>query len=248
MTHVNRDRTAFALVVASLFAPAIGVPATGLHVQMTVANPFSLDDAVVGAVSVARPQPSDPCRFGTVIAPLVRAIPVPVGLQNDPGCWLSGRSPHRARPDDLVLIGRSWREALDAVTNSSGFRWAQVGGVIVFRPTEAWAKSSDVLRTPVGPFVASGTLRKVVIPQLLKSAHPPLFWPTTSARPEDATIDRWTSVSFRGGTLLDGLNAVVAAYEGAAWEVGYQGRDATLLVYSKERWGDAVFAPLRPNR
>jgi hypothetical protein len=59
-------------------------------------------------------------------------------------------------------------------------------------------------------------------------------------------IDTPVSVAFPGGTMLDALNAVTRAHQGAIWQVGYLGNRADIELSTLDFWGGQAGIPTSP--
>jgi hypothetical protein len=217
------------LVVA--FAPVVGAQ-----------NPSKLDDPIRGEFRIDNPRFLHPCATGMAVDQIARQATVLVGFENTPDCWLSPRS-LKAGESVEVLTGMTARQALDhRVVLMPTYRWQEMDEVAVVRPKPAWDDPTDVLNTPVASFNIINAHLNDVLDVVLQAATPSLFYPHTGRR-SGRPVDQPVSVAFRGGRMVDALNAVISARQGAEWQLGY-GYHPMLTVGTLEFSGGDVIAPL----
>lgn len=224
-------------IVLCLLVVALGLI---VHAQ----NPSRLDDPIGGELRIDNPRAVRPCHIATVVNQIARKANIPVGVENTPDCWLSPRS-IRAGVDSEVLRGMTARQAFDHLLGlMPGYCWQEMDGVVVIRPISAWTDSRNPLNLSIAPLSATNANLHSVFHLLLEGVRPPLSFPHVDvaypARPIDSPVD----VAFPSGTLLDALNAVVRARQGAEWEVGYADQRATIVVGTLELGGGRVMEPL----
>ena len=139
----------------------------------------------------------------------------PVGFQAGPECldWRPWGMDRRISTDGETndLAGLTYRQALDrVVTLASEYRWKEMNGVAVVRPVSAWTDPDDVLNKDVEPFSVSNEPVQAALYVML---HRP-----ESASPTARINAVRASLTFRGGTRLDGLNALTRTYGLGGWE------------------------------
>jgi len=94
-------------------------------------------------------------------------------------------------------------------------------GVIVVRPADAWNDPQNVLNFPTAAFEATDQRLDDVVHTLLQAVTPKAFAPHEDLADPDRPINRRVTVMFRGGTMLDGVNAVARTRTGVYWQLGY---------------------------
>jgi hypothetical protein len=205
-------------------------------------NSSNRDVPIHGEFRIDNPRVLHQCAGGIPVDQIARRAHVLVGFENTPGCWLSPRS-LGAGDGAEVLTGMTARQALDhLVALMPAYRWKEMDGVAVVRPTSAWDDPTDVLNTPEAPFSVTDTHLSDVLDVVLDAARPSLFYPHTGRR-SGTPIDQPVSVAFRGGRVIDALNAVILARQGAEWQFGYGGH-AMITVGTLELSGGDVIVPL----
>ena len=165
-----------------------------------------------------------PCGIRAAVAQLKRATGLPLGFESTPECWGTVTRFERATSD--LLAGLTAREVLDrVVAGTPSYRWREMNGVAVIRPVTAWDDPSSVLALPTEPFTATDAPPEWVLRLALRTSHPELGRRDHVGQTvADGPGHRPMSVTFAGGTLLDALNASVAAARGLGWQVMYGGR------------------------
>jgi hypothetical protein len=206
-----------------------------------VQSQSKLDDPIAGDFRVSNPL--RPCAFGTAVDQVAWKANVLLGFENTLDCLASRRSLF-AGEDAVDLKGKSAREAFDhLMTLVPTYRWQEMDGVVVVRPTAAWDDPTNVLTLPTASFSLTSAHMNDVLHVLLRSVTPSVFFPHTDKTPAHRSINQPISVAFQGGTMLEALNAVVRAHQRAAWELGHSDR-AHIRVKSLEVLGEEVGAPL----
>jgi len=201
-----------------------------------------LDVPMQGAVSVDDLDGPRPCALWTTLEQLARQAQVRLGFEQTLDCPPTGVTKQPYGPS-LRLDGLTPRQAFDRVLSQRpDYRWAEVEGVIVVRPTTAWASNGNVLNAPVSAFAIADRHPHHALHTVFQSMQPSLFQDHTdlelssnTRRLEDrhstALIDSPVSVTFAGGTLLQALSALTREF-GGTWEVGYSSRAENLRSIS----------------
>lgn len=203
------------------------------------APPLSpLDVPMKGAVSVDDPAGRQPCALWIPLDQLARHAQVRIGFEQTLDCTTAGytKQPYET---SLGLDGLTPRRAFDRVLSQRpDYRWAEIDGTVVIRPTRAWASDGSVLNATVAAFVIADSHPHHALHTVFQSTQPSLFQEHTdlklssnSRRLDDphatALIDAPVSVTFAGGTVFHALNAVTRAF-GGTWQVGYTERGENL--------------------
>jgi hypothetical protein len=193
-------------------------------------NPTVLDRTVA---EFRIPRVLEPCAIHQVVQQLGRTAQIPVGFQAGPECqttsdvprvsgqWLVDRRlPSTA--DALDMSGMTARQVLDRVMKLfPDYSWKEMNGVAVVRPRNAWADPADVLNVRAEPFhVDNGRLTSTV--------HRLLGRPDGFEAPDKAINAQVFSLSFAGGTLLEGLVAIVRAAGAGGWDA--------ITIHSPTSW------------
>jgi hypothetical protein len=167
------------------------------------------------------PKQLPPCTVPQFIKRIEATIDRPLSFEvrpEDYGCW--SQLPVRPSPllgSDLSSVG----DVLDhLLTSDQRYEWRDMDGVIVVRPTNAWRNPDHFLHRPVAAFtVADGHLAGALATisatlQPWAFGNPDFLLVATPLLPPIHT-------SFRGGTVLDGLNSIVASRNDLGWTVYY---------------------------
>jgi hypothetical protein len=102
-----------------------------------------------------------------------------------------------------------WLEKAQAADAS--YEWRNMDGVIVWRTPAQWRDPDDVLNRSIGAI----ELTDVTVDEALTAVcMPPRSFPRQKPLPSARF-----SLRFRGGTLLEAINAVVRAYGDFTWFV-----------------------------
>jgi hypothetical protein len=199
-----------------------------------------LDDPVRGDFRVDSPR-ADSCAGHTAVDQIARQAHVPVGFEQTSDCGLSRRK-RTADPTGMTLTGMSARQALDhLMTLMPDYSWREIDGVAVVRPTVKWEDPTDVLNFPAAAFRVTGGSANDALHQALHAVTPSVFYPHVDDGP---SIERPLSFVFPGGTMLDALNAIVRAHQGAEWELGYADNRGTIKLETLVFGGGVVMAPV----
>ena len=87
-----------------------------------------------------------------------------------------------------------------------------MNGVAVVRPVASWTDAANALNLHVQPFYIDNATVSATLATLLRVPDP-----LAGRNPSD---NRAVSVSFEGGTMVGGLNALIRAHGGGFWEAG----------------------------
>ncbi|MEZ5291141.1 MAG: hypothetical protein R2745_08670 [Vicinamibacterales bacterium] len=194
-------------------------------------------DVPVGELRVHGLDAAD-CDIWRTVEHVARFSGVRVGFEHARNCAPDGRS-RSAAGQVLTMDGWTPRQAFDYVVQQRpAFSWRLVEDVVVIRPDTAWSEPGNVLDRPVAPFDLRHEPPHLALHALLAAARPSLYLDHADARTSYASpaplrapavsIDTPIDVRFRGGTLLQALNAV-AKPSGATWELGYWGKPHVAL-------------------
>jgi hypothetical protein len=132
------------------------------------------------------------------------------------GWWLRGKKVSEAL-DDLIAL-------------HPGYEWRSVNGVIHVRPQTAFANPNHFLNHAAGPLDLKDALplhatfeaHRVFIPDCV--VRHPIYTDRRDAflENEDKVMRQPVTLSFRGGTVLQLLDAVIKAHGSLYWNVTYQ--------------------------
>ena len=165
------------------------------------------------------PEQLSACAALQVIGRLETTLDRPISLEVSPqetSCW-SQRSDHPSpfASAELMSVG----DLLDRLLASDRrYRWQDMDGVVVVRPIAAWADSDHFLHRRVAAFtVVDGHLANALAAisaslQPWAFGNPDFLLMATPTLPPIQT-------RFRGGTMLDALNAIVASRDDLGWNV-----------------------------
>jgi hypothetical protein len=204
----------------------------------------NLDTPIGGEFRIDNPRFLDPCAGHIAVGQIARQANVLVGFENTPDCWL-GPTAFNARAGNERLTGMSARQAFDhLMALMPMYSWKEMEGVAVVRPKAAWDDPTDVLNLPTASFSATAAPLNDALHTVLQAVTPPVFYPHDDVQRFGRPIDVPVSVVFPGGTMLEALNAIVRAHQGAVWQLGYSGNLATIAVESLAFTGGVVMAPV----
>jgi hypothetical protein len=214
-------------------------------------QPSALDAPITGGVRFDDPAAQEPCDIGVPLHQIAHQAHLLYGFENRTDCRPS-RLASDPVPGHSALAAASARDALDRLTAlAPDFRWKQIDGVIVVRPSAAWSDRHDVLTLPVAAFSVPQLPLDDALHRLLESASPPIMQDHEDTRPRGRRIDSAVSVSFGGGPLLSALNTLVAARGDAMWQLGFTGgfgaghrARAVVSIATIELSGGNVLAPI----
>lgn len=206
-------------------------------------NLTTLDDPIREDVRIDNPRFLPPCAGGMAVDQIARAAHVLVGFENTEDCAPGPRS-LKAGAGSESISGMSARLAFDRwIVSRPMYSWKPLNGMVVFRPTTAWANADNVLNQTVQPFRVTNEHVDDILHTALRAATPSLFIPHEDVPRRSTLASHSMTVAFAGGTLLDALNAIVLAHGGAEWEVGYTGNRAHIVVSTVGFPKDSVMAP-----
>jgi hypothetical protein len=181
------------------------------------------------------PNPLPACGIRTAVAHLAKAG-IRIGFESTFECW--GQVVKFEHAKSQVLVGLSARQVLDRVIAlAPTYRWRDMDGVAVVRPSAAWDDAHNVLSLRAEPFAALDVSPNVALRLALRTSQPGLDRVEDRASNEILPLERHLSVTFSGGTLLEALNGVIAAARGLGWQVMYNGRS---LKEHDQRLSDRV--------
>jgi len=214
-----------------------------LATTLVAQNLTTLDDPIREEVQIDNPRFLHPCAGAMAVDQIARAAHLLFGFENTEDCAPGPRS-LKAGADSEPIAGMSARLALDRwIASKPMYSWKPLNGVVVLRPTTAWANSNNLLNQTVRPFEATNANVDDILHAVLKATTPSLFLPHEDVPRRGPLVSHAMTVVFAGGTMLDALNAVVLAHGGAEWEIGYTGNRAQIVVSTVAFPKDAVMAP-----
>ena len=183
-------------------------------------------------------RPSD-CLLSRSIHQVARNMNMRIGFENLPGCPPGPQE--RGRTDAMPPIAVSPVDAINRLLVSAPeFTWRTVDGVYVVRPATAWHDATDPLNFPTTPFRVDDIDIDSALRLLVQHVTPSVYVPFTVERRPAGSI----TTEFRGGTLLDALDAMIAAGPLQAWEVAWMGT-GVVVVESNDPGRLSASAPLR---
>jgi hypothetical protein len=187
-------------------------------------KPFNLDLPVTREFRIADPKLLRPCDVGAVVAQVGHALNVPVGFENTRDCGLTLRGYPDSNSQSIEdLRGMSPRQAFDyLMTFMPAFSWKEIDGVIVVRPKAEWDDPRNVLNFPTVAFDVTDQPLNDVFRIVLEAVTPKAFVTHVHLIDPERPINRRMTVSFRGGTMLEALNAVAQARTGLDWQLAYR--------------------------
>ena len=104
------------------------------------------------------------------------------------------------------------REALDyLMALSPNYGWSEMNGVAVVRPVASWTDPADALHVPARSFYIEQATVSATLATLLRVPDP--------LAGRSPSYDRPVSMAFEGGTMVEGLNALIRAH-GGFWDAG----------------------------
>ena len=169
--------------------------------------------------------PSDASELG-FLSRVARVAAVPFGFESDNA---SPRAASSAAVEAQQIEAATVREALDAFARlDARYEWRVAGGMYIVRTRSAWNDPTNRLNQPV-PDV---DWRDVNVLSAFERLARLLYPGDTSPLYSGLIVrnDRPFTVRVRGGSLLDLLNAIVAADGELGWSVRY-GRPSDLIQF-----------------
>jgi hypothetical protein len=148
-----------------------------------------------------------PCGVDTALRSLARTSHVAIGLENAVDC--STVLPRVY--EDSILDTTTVRRVLDRIVSiDPTYRWADMNGVVVVRPVKSWTDPSNALNVQVAPL----HIENATVTHSLRAL---LQLPSAENMFDNRINNRPLTVDFNGGTLVDALNTLVRARQGAGW-------------------------------
>src|SRR5215467_12833750 len=187
-----------------------------------------LDRLLNGKFYVSDISPADDCAMFELFDQIARTANIPLGFENVPGCGFGRRTTVR---DDQrgILAATTPREAFDEVAAlNRNFRWREIDGMIIVRPTDAWHDTANLLNLPARPFQMMNVDADDALYRVLDAATPRVTYVQSRKQALDSRAAP-LSVDFSGGSLLRAITAVVRAKGDAEWRVGYSSGEAAIL-------------------
>ena len=179
-------------------------------------------DSPVG--NLRNPESLPRCGIATLISQLARSSRVLIGFERTADCTGASSFPRLNQALTLVAPNTTVRETLDhLMLLAPEYKWAEVGGIAVIRPARSWADPNDPLNMPVPAFAFDQVNVTATVARILSVPVPSSV----------DTIGDSFAVSFRGGTLMDALNALIRAQGGVTWDAGlifHGDRDASPTI------------------
>src|SRR6267378_873957 len=194
-------------------------------------------------IRITSPSTFPPCAFGAMVGQVARQVGVLVGFENTADCFLSPRLDARLHSEPLAAA--SGREAFNYLTNlMPKYSWKEMNGVVVVRPTLSWEDRSNVLNLPTKSFTVTEQRLDDVIHTMLHNVVPIAFVSHKDVRNAGRLSERRVTMTFRGGSLLDALNALAEAHQDMEWQLGYEGNRATIALSRIDLRGGTLLEPV----
>jgi hypothetical protein len=154
-----------------------------------------------------------PCGIATAAIFFAAQSRFPLGFERTSDCVASSAFPKLdAAADGTDLGGMTVREALDyLMVLSPNYGWSEMDGVAVVRPVASWTDPADALHVPIPPFYIEHATVSATLATLLRAPDP--------LAGRSPSYDRTVSIAFKGGTMVEGLNALIRAH-GGFWVAG----------------------------
>lgn len=182
---------------------------------------------------------ADVCRVWRTALHIARTFAEPIGFEVAPEC-VAGTWPARLADGSLALEGLTAREAFDQLTERQPtYRWVDVGGVPVLRPRSAWGDPNSALSQRTRAFAVSNAGLHEAVHAALGAAD--LLLPHPRAHVGHHGVE--ASMQFRGGSLLDALNAI-AVDRRAIWQMGNVGGQTVVMLQALDDSRDNEIAVL----
>jgi hypothetical protein len=158
------------------------------------------------------------CGITTALARIARTSHVAIGFEETFECSAKWPRLHFTY-DDSGRTTMTVRQVLDqVVTLDPTYRWADVNGVAVVRPVVSWTDPSDALNLRVDPFRTDRMTVGQVLAILVRRPDPNCGFCGFDNRVNNRAL----SIDFKGGTMVDALNALVQARPGIGWHAMVQ--------------------------
>jgi len=213
--------------VLPLLLVTIGVGVLDVGAALSAAS--RLDRPHAGKLRVSDRSPLDDCAMFELFDQVARVANVPLGFENVLGCGFGQRTA-LAIDRTTLLVASTPREAFDEVAALSGhFRWEEIDGMAVVRPSSAWHERDNLLNLPAHSFQLMNVDARDALYRVLDAATPNVGY-EVSRKQASGVLDAPVSVDFGGGNLLRALNAIVRAKGDAEWRVGYSKGEAAILI------------------
>lgn len=203
----------------------------------------TLDTPVPGEFRITDPRSINACHVGAVVAQVARQTGMPAGFESTSDCWLSPQIFDSGNNAE-VIKSMSPRQILNRLmTLMPNYSWREMDGVAVVRPNGAWDDPANLLNLPARPVRVFKMPLNEALHAVLQAATPTVFLPHEDVAPR-REIDRPITFNFRGGTVLEGLNALVRARRDVEWQVGYTTDRATVVLSAFDLSGGVAMAPV----
>jgi hypothetical protein len=209
---------------------ALAVVALIFFIQTNlVLGASKLDRVLNGRFYVSDISPVDDCAMFELFDQIARTANIPLGFENAAGCGFGRRT--IVRDDQRSALAASTpREAFDEVAALTGsFRWKEIDGMVVVRPSSAWQVRDNLLNLPARSFQLMNVDAGDALYRVLDAATPNVRY-ESARKAVYGVLEAPVSIDFSGGTLLRALNAVVRAKGDAEWRVGYSSGEAAILI------------------
>src|SRR5215472_13732232 len=143
-----RERSRRWMLPLLLVTIGVGV----LDVGAALSGASKLDRPYAGKFRVSDRSRPDDCAMFELFDQVARVANIPLGFENVPGCGFGQRA---VVPTDgaRVLLALTPREAFDEIAAlNSNFRWQEIDGTAVVRPSSAWQNRDSLLNLPARSF------------------------------------------------------------------------------------------------
>lgn len=150
------------------------------------------------------------------VGQIADATKVPLGFEYLPTTTVQRYDENQRRQ---WLTGMTVGEALDVIVQlDPRYAWSETQGAIVVRPLLAWNDEEHFLERNVGPFSVE---EKVDVTEMLLAIRRFMGQRIHAGPPMQPFDDTKISLSLPSASLIDVLNAVVAAHGELIWSIRY---------------------------
>jgi hypothetical protein len=159
--------------------------------------------------------PVNPCAVPRIVLTVARALRVPAGAEALPvRCTLDSPASIVER---VPLISMHLKDALDVLVKADPrYLWMESDGVIIVRPSSAWANDKHFLNTVIDRYELADDNIGAALDAILARFRPPGH----AGAEIMAGVGRLT-LSLGPISVLEALDAVVRAHGAAHWSVVY---------------------------
>jgi hypothetical protein len=166
--------------------------------------------------------PQAPCAVPAIAARISEITGIPAGIEFVPGCALADpKRPPGA--DEISLQGLTAEEALDRlIASDPRYRWAEVDGMILVRPLDAWTDVHHFMNATISDFGFLNQNVEAALVMLLEALRgEPIAPPTLEIAGRTDEGNRRFSLPPRTTSILEAANDVVRAHGALHWTLSY---------------------------